>query len=450
MTTRFLCKCQVKSVLLQFNHWTRFVVAGFLIASLAIIIPLLIRFLPDLIRWTYGYKKFDLTVTATAVTAIGGLISIVFALKAVWLPISKSVFYSTKIQNFRTEPKIQDEVFNKFKILTEWLKKKRNLKNKGKSKCPERMVIFIDDIDRCQPNKITQILEAIKMFINYENFVFILAMDAQVVRMAVGQQYKFISKDVERWGRFYLEKIIQVPFALPVLDAELLKNMKNKLIKNFIEAEKVDIRDSNQNEYEGKTKTTDALSPDSDNYLTSESQKRTTNNENNKTTKIGDEPQQFPVIKSESQTELNDQLELKITREEDEWINQFLNDVDDLSPRLLIRFINVYLIAKHIYIVKKGYNPPTEFLYWLAFSVKYPFEIKDMKNMILKSVGIFNNWEHVCNELVKNYTESNKLPNDTIRNNILNIKMTIGRKITNHNIIKDFYEITDLFNLVLD
>ena len=78
------------------------------------------------------------------------------------------------------------------------------------------VVIFIDDLDRCLPEKTVQILEAIKLFLNTEGFAFVLAADEEMIRRAVEAHYER-SKIKDQRASDYLEKIFQVRFPLPDL-----------------------------------------------------------------------------------------------------------------------------------------------------------------------------------------------------------------------------------------
>lgn len=89
-------------------------------------------------------------------------------------------------------------------------------------------VIFIDDLDRCLPEKAVETLELIKTVFNLESFAFVLALDEEVVERGIGHRYKdyaLVNKKPEMpiTGFEYLEKIVHLPFRLPALtDGEAL------------------------------------------------------------------------------------------------------------------------------------------------------------------------------------------------------------------------------------
>ncbi|HLF27884.1 MAG TPA: SUMF1/EgtB/PvdO family nonheme iron enzyme [Anaerolineae bacterium] len=84
------------------------------------------------------------------------------------------------------------------------------------------LVVFIDDLDRCLPAKMVQVLEAIKLFMDKEGCVFVLGADASVIRDAVASHYTDIGVTGESAGD-YLEKIIQLRFQLPPIVTDSMK-----------------------------------------------------------------------------------------------------------------------------------------------------------------------------------------------------------------------------------
>lgn len=85
------------------------------------------------------------------------------------------------------------------------------------------LVILIDDLDRCNPERIIDNLEAIKLFLNVPKTAFIIGADERIVRHAIECRYKtpnIHSVEIEKYKDIvtdYLEKLIQVPYRLPRL-----------------------------------------------------------------------------------------------------------------------------------------------------------------------------------------------------------------------------------------
>ncbi len=82
-----------------------------------------------------------------------------------------------------------------------------------------RMVVFIDDLDRCISEKTIDILEAIKLFLNVQHSVFVIGADKTRIEEGIIEKYGEKSKG---WAGDYLEKIVQIPFSLPPLRKEVI------------------------------------------------------------------------------------------------------------------------------------------------------------------------------------------------------------------------------------
>lgn len=89
-----------------------------------------------------------------------------------------------------------------------------------------QLVVFVDDLDRCLPEKALEVLEAIKLFLDAPGCIFCLGLDRSVVERGIEVKYKdFVVEDGEGKRRLlvdganYLEKIIQLPFELPPIEA---------------------------------------------------------------------------------------------------------------------------------------------------------------------------------------------------------------------------------------
>ena len=91
----------------------------------------------------------------------------------------------------------------------------------------DRFVAFIDDLDRLLPEKAVEVLEAIKLFLDLPGCVFVLALDYQVVVKGVAQKYGG-SMDLQK-GKDFFDKMIQLPFNMPVGQYNVQQYMKNLL-----------------------------------------------------------------------------------------------------------------------------------------------------------------------------------------------------------------------------
>jgi hypothetical protein len=79
-----------------------------------------------------------------------------------------------------------------------------------------RLVVFVDDLDRCHGDTAIAVLDALKLFLGEASCVFVLAMDFDVIS---GAAAKRVDGDPAR-GRQYLEKLIHFPYHLPAVRFE--------------------------------------------------------------------------------------------------------------------------------------------------------------------------------------------------------------------------------------
>lgn len=134
------------------------------------------------------------------------------------------------------------------------------------------LVIFVDDLDRCLPEKAVEVLEAIKLFLDVPGCIFVLGIDRDVVERGIRLRYGEMAgvreqalppfllspdvlaedgqknsaaayraflqelvrpeEDVIDGGR-YLEKIIQIPFVLPPISREAMGTFIAQLAPNL-------------------------------------------------------------------------------------------------------------------------------------------------------------------------------------------------------------------------
>jgi formylglycine-generating enzyme required for sulfatase activity len=82
--------------------------------------------------------------------------------------------------------------------------------------------VFVDDLDRCLPDKAVEVLEAIKLFLDVPGCVFVLGIAREVIEQGIKVRYKDYETRLD--GAEYLEKIIQIPFSLPPIDEQAVKH----------------------------------------------------------------------------------------------------------------------------------------------------------------------------------------------------------------------------------
>lgn len=95
----------------------------------------------------------------------------------------------------------------------------------------KRLVVVVDDLDRCKPERIIENLEAIKLFVNVPKTAFVIGADPRIVRHAI--EYKYGNTNHDDNSRIiddYLEKLIQLPYSLPKLSEPEVETYISMLI----------------------------------------------------------------------------------------------------------------------------------------------------------------------------------------------------------------------------
>ncbi|WP_426059403.1 Qat anti-phage system ATPase QatA [Hymenobacter sp. B1770] len=81
-----------------------------------------------------------------------------------------------------------------------------------------KLVVLVDDLDRCLPQTVIEILEAIRLFLFVEGTTFVLSADEHLIEYAVRKHFPDLPVDRTEYTRNYLEKLVQIPFRLPLLN----------------------------------------------------------------------------------------------------------------------------------------------------------------------------------------------------------------------------------------
>ena len=94
-----------------------------------------------------------------------------------------------------------------------------------------RVVVFIDDLDRCSPAKALEIFESVKVFLDLEGFMYVIGLSHETISKVISASYK--ESGIE--GDKYIRKIIQVPITIPEWNDEDINALAEKLSKSLDE-----------------------------------------------------------------------------------------------------------------------------------------------------------------------------------------------------------------------
>ena len=88
-------------------------------------------------------------------------------------------------------------------------KRKQDLFPRGEP----RIVLYIDDLDRCPPPRVVEVLEAVQLLLSTPLFIVVLGIDTRYVTRALEKVYKrILQQEGDPSGLDYIEKIIQIPY----------------------------------------------------------------------------------------------------------------------------------------------------------------------------------------------------------------------------------------------
>ena len=125
-------------------------------------------------------------------------------------------------------------------LIHELITKSKGVKQNSKLK----LIVLIDDLDRCSPEKAVKIFESIKVFFDMEGIVFILGLSNEIVELAINEKYKHFGDKFS--GEDYLKKIIQLPIKIPRWESDDIETyLKDSLLKNYKDDELREIFHSN-------------------------------------------------------------------------------------------------------------------------------------------------------------------------------------------------------------
>lgn len=100
--------------------------------------------------------------------------------------------------------------------------------HRGKRPC--KLIIFVDDLDRCQPEKVVEVLQALVLLTENTPFVVFLAVDPRIIVTAIESVHESFFSAAGISGYEYLDKIVNIPFAIP----SLVQSEKSLLVEGYM------------------------------------------------------------------------------------------------------------------------------------------------------------------------------------------------------------------------
>jgi len=228
----------------------------------------------------------------------------------------------------------------------------------------DRIVLYIDDLDRCPPKQVVDVLQAIHLLLAFELFVVVVGVDARWVRHALRKHYpEMLDEDPDdqngkkdtRWTRAatprdYVEKIFQIPFWIKPMEPD----DSEKLFKGLIPDEQLAPISTAGKTPSGIQSTAGSTSPTSGSSSDSSAEKteitQEVETETTQTVQAGSSMKtgQSKVVHDDEskagEFDLSPESLLLDVNERNHMVA--IRDIIGKSPRTVKRFVNIYRIIK--------------------------------------------------------------------------------------------------------
>lgn len=134
-----------------------------------------------------------------------------------------------------------------YEIYLSSLLDKYSKKNKG-----QKIVIVVDDLDRLSAEKIVEALDALKIFMEYKEFIFIVPFDDEILKNALDRnKLNQINGYIKKYdGDMVLDKLFQYKIYLPELIKSDMRNYAFNICKEDCEDFINEFFDKNQEQFE--------------------------------------------------------------------------------------------------------------------------------------------------------------------------------------------------------
>ncbi|MDX2357966.1 KAP family NTPase [Dietzia sp. PP-33] len=179
--------------------------------------------LVSLINWVVNWDAGFSNASKVAVTTVGTVLSVGFAALLFGPKILESAVVNVK----EAAPDTDDEFAKSFQRLVD---------KTIDAKAGERLVVFIDELDRCSPKDVVATLIDLKTFLDIDGCIFLVAADREVLERALREVPQ--ANPVRDEDPYYstpgafLDKIFQHQIPLPPLRPQALTRFARELVAN--------------------------------------------------------------------------------------------------------------------------------------------------------------------------------------------------------------------------
>lgn len=268
--------------------------------------------------------KFE--IVKYVIGLFGGIIGVAQAMYIYWRfykPLKSTISTYTVQHNYQEVLGLQSSIQRELTALvTNWLKKTP----KGKER--KRLLLFVDDLDRCQEEKIISILDALRVMLDndrlIEHIIVLVAVDEKLLNRAIHFKYRNFGLNEQSYAKNLVEEYMDKLFISGIKLPKLSPDEQGVILRNYAVNNEILERVATQNE-EGQStvvQPSDAHDDTHDELI-------------------------FPDANPREYIE--SQSDYFLLEKEMEWLTLYANTLSNsVTPRQLRIYMYRYLLAKNI------------------------------------------------------------------------------------------------------
>lgn len=143
-----------------------------------------------------------------SIASVGGIIIFISCIAVPWMkkllsasiPLSKKVIDTLKMPSYVEQLGTRERVSDDLKILLKaWLPKNN-----------QKIVIFVDELDRCSEKGISEFFQAIQLFTEIQKINFVFAIELKHLKKALAGQHNIPTEKIDAYTTQYLEKYVSI------------------------------------------------------------------------------------------------------------------------------------------------------------------------------------------------------------------------------------------------
>lgn len=247
------------------------------------------------------------------------------------------------------------------------------------------MLVFIDDLDRCSPNKVSEVIEAVNLFLagEFPNCMFVLGIDDEMVAAALNKAHSDVISKLPSYAKSasigwrFMDKFVQLPFIVPPPTPDELKKYAESLFsEDSEEAAEIDI--------ETRNKATQVIA----NAAVNTKAPQQVVHEVAKETPLS--PQQQQTLQDEVVVIQQMDRNIRAFTDEEKKIRDMLIEsatAFSTNPRDIKRFVNVFRFYYFLRAAREARKDPVPSLAqlsrWILFSLKWPEAVRYLSRIQL-------------------------------------------------------------------